>query len=79
MISANAHACAAIESLQFEVEALEGFARELFLEVNEQRANRTRAEWAKTMWGRIADVWAACFSLYCLYKLVMVCDREKRD
>ena len=64
--------CAAIEALQLEVEALEDFARELFLEVNEQRANRARAEWAKTLWGRASDIWAACFSLYCLYKVIMV-------
>lgn len=64
-----------------EVDALEDFTRELFLEVNEQRANRSRAEWAKTAWGRLTNIWAVGFSFYCAYKVVMVCvdGRRRRE
>mmetsp|Transcript_84431 Transcript_84431/g.149369 ORF Transcript_84431/g.149369 Transcript_84431/m.149369 type:complete len:515 (-) Transcript_84431:104-1648(-) len=62
---------AASQRLHVEIEALEGFGRELFIELDELIQARICELKARTLRGRIMNVLGSCCSAICVYKIVM--------
>lgn len=60
-----------VQELRKEVETLEGFHRELFLDVNEMHMNRDRLLFSRTLRGCIHYMLGYVFSGYCVYKCIM--------
>jgi len=62
---------AASQQLRVEIQALEGFGRELFVELDELIQARICELRARTLRGRIMNVLGSCCSAVCIYKIVM--------
>jgi len=62
---------AASQRLRVEIQALEGFGRELFVELDGLIQARICELKARTLRGRIMNVLGSCCSAVCIYKIVM--------
>lgn len=51
-------------------------SRELFLEIDELRNEKSRIAFSRTMQGRVYNILGYFFSIYCLYKIIMVCSSQ---
>ncbi|KAG5460877.1 MAG: Abscisic acid G-protein coupled receptor-domain-containing protein, partial [Olpidium bornovanus] len=58
--------------LQAEVNALELLGRQLFVDIDELYAEKERLEYAKTWKGKYYNFLGYIFSVYCVYKVIMV-------
>ncbi|GBG26470.1 Golgi pH regulator [Hondaea fermentalgiana] len=61
-----------VRELRKEVETLEGFHRELFLDVNEMHLNRSQLLFSRTLRGFFHYALGYVFSGYCVYKCAIV-------
>ncbi|CAE8682221.1 unnamed protein product, partial [Polarella glacialis] len=57
--------------LEMEIQALEGFSRELFVELDELIQARLRELKAQTLLGQVMNVLGRCCSAICIYKILM--------
>lgn len=60
-----------IKGLADEIESLESLSRELFLEVHDMRDVQERAKRARTLRGRVFNLFGYILSVFCVYKMVM--------
>lgn len=60
-----------IRSLVREIESLESLGRELFLEVHDMRDVQERSTRARTLRGRLFNLFGYILSVFCVYKMVM--------
>lgn len=58
--------------LKQEAQALEELSRHLFLEAHDMQNMRERVEWALTWRGKYFNCLGYFFSLYCMWKIVIV-------
>lgn len=59
------------QRLQTEIQALEAFSRELFVELDELIQARLQELKARTLLGRVLNIMGSCCSAVCVYKIVM--------
>ena len=63
-----------IGQLRLEISALEEISRQLFLEVHSLKNMQERQRWSRTLEGKFFNVMGHFFSLYCLWKVLIVSD-----
>lgn len=61
-----------IGQLRLEMAPLEELSRQIFLEIHYLRNMQERQKWAKTLQGKYFNVLGHFFSLYCLWKILIV-------
>ena len=59
------------EQLTIESKALEELIRELFIEINDLKAEKIRIQFSQTLQGKFYNILGYIFSVYCVYKLVI--------
>ncbi|KAG0056087.1 Golgi pH regulator B [Gryganskiella cystojenkinii] len=60
-----------LNTLKHEVAALEGISRQLFQDIDDLYAEKSRLQYAKTWQGKYGNMMGYIFSVYCVYKLAM--------
>lgn len=61
-----------LQQLFIQIEGLEEFQRQLFLEITYLKNMQERQRWSKTLQGRYFNVIGHFFSVYCLWKILIV-------
>lgn len=62
-----------INQLKQEVYGLEELQRSVFLELSSLKNMEERQRWSQTLQGKYFNVLGHFFSVYCVYKIIMVC------
>lgn len=62
-----------IGQLKSEIDCLEELARQLFLEAHSARSMMERIQWSGTLQGKYFNCLGYFFSLYCMWKIFIVC------
>lgn len=63
-----------INQLKQEVYGLEELQRSVFLELSSLKNMEERQRWSQTLQGKYFNVLGHFFSVYCVYKIFMVCN-----
>ncbi|GLE00813.1 hypothetical protein PINS_up009610 [Pythium insidiosum] len=60
-----------LQTLEAEIETLENLGRELFLEIHDMRDAQQRSRRARTLRGRVFNLFGYVLSAFCVYKMIM--------